>query len=73
VSPLPLIFRIYKGEIIDEKAFLYILSECSKIHIIFSPKKVFADFEKAIHLAILSVWPSFNFKRMSISFGAKLV
>jgi len=32
-----------------EKPFLHILSECNKINITFSQKRVFADFEKTIH------------------------
>ncbi|KAF0761944.1 MULE domain-containing protein, partial [Aphis craccivora] len=52
-----------------EKAFLHIMSECSKINILFSPKKVFADFEKAIHLAILSVWPSITLKGCRFHLG----
>ncbi|XP_025191173.1 tigger transposable element-derived protein 1-like [Melanaphis sacchari] len=33
-----------------------------KLNITFSPKTVFADFEKAIHLALLKVWPSISLK-----------
>jgi len=36
---------------------MHIISECSKLNITFLPKTVFADFEKAIHLALLKVWP----------------
>jgi len=45
-----------------EKALMHIISECSKLKITFSPKTVFADFEKAIHLALLKVWPSISLK-----------
>jgi hypothetical protein len=45
-----------------EKAFMHIISECSKLNITFSPKTVFADFEMGIHLALLKAWPSINLK-----------
>jgi len=62
---LPLLFFILpnKGIKTYEKAFTHIISECSKLSIIFSPKTVFADFEKAIHLALLKVWSSISLKR----------
>lgn len=44
-----------------EKSFLHIISKCSKFNI-FSPKITFADFEKSINLALLTVWPFINLK-----------
>jgi len=34
---------------------------------------LFADFEKAIHPAVLFVWPSVKIKRMQIPFRPELV
>jgi hypothetical protein len=45
-----------------EKAFMHIISECSKLNITFSPKTIFVDFEMAIHLALLKVWPSISLR-----------
>ena len=68
---IPLLFFLLPDKELKtyEKAFLHILSECNKINIIFSPKRVFADFEKAIHLAILSVWPSITLKGCRFHLG----
>uniref|UniRef100_A0A2S2QBL8 MULE transposase domain-containing protein n=1 Tax=Sipha flava TaxID=143950 RepID=A0A2S2QBL8_9HEMI len=68
---IPLLFFLLPDKELKtyEKAFFHILSECNKINIIFSPKKVFADFEKAIHLAILSVWPSITLKGCRFHLG----
>jgi len=43
---MPLLFFLlsYKESNAYEKAFLHILSECNKINILFSPKRVFTDF-----------------------------
>jgi len=61
---LPLLFFILPNKETKtyEKALMHIISECSKLNITFSPKTVFADFEKAIHLALLKVWPSISLK-----------
>jgi hypothetical protein len=57
---LPLLFFILPNKEIKtyKKAFM----QCSKLNIKFLPKTVFADFEKAIHLALLKVWPSISLK-----------
>ncbi|KAF0762908.1 MULE domain-containing protein, partial [Aphis craccivora] len=44
------------------KAFSHLKSEFLKNNIKFSPKIIFADFEKAIHSSLLIVWPSVQMK-----------
>ncbi|KAE9522680.1 hypothetical protein AGLY_016902 [Aphis glycines] len=61
---VPLLFFILskKETKTYEKVFMHIISECNKLNLTFSPKIVFADFEKAIHLTFLKVWPSISLK-----------
>jgi hypothetical protein len=61
---LPLLFLYFPIKKLKhmKRSFMHIISECSKLNITFSPKTVFADFEMAIHLALLKVWPFISLK-----------
>jgi len=72
---ISLVFFLLPNKNIDTyiKAFSHLKSEFLKNNINFSPKIIFADFEKAIHSYLLIVWPSVQMKRMPVSFRSKLV
>ncbi|KAF0748606.1 Uncharacterized protein FWK35_00023566 [Aphis craccivora] len=44
------------------QTFTHILNECNKRNFNFIPEIVYADFEVAIHTALLTVWPQINIK-----------
>lgn len=55
----PLIFFLLPDKTASsyENAFMIIIDLCEKKNIIFNPKIVVADFEKAIHISATKVWP----------------
>lgn len=68
---IPLVFFLLIDKSIEtyKKAFLHLNSECIKNNINFLPKMLFADFEKAIHSAVLFVWPSVELKGCRFHLG----
>ena len=51
------------------QTFTHILNECNKRNFNCIPEIVYADFEVAIHTALLTVWPQINIKSCRFHLG----
>ena len=72
---IPLAFFLSKDKKTESStiALRYLVSECQKLKLTFSPKIFYVDFEKAIHKAIGTVFPFSTIKGLTFPFRSKLV